>query len=116
MTSGNYETMMDVAAEIRDALQPRFLKLTLLGNAREPVLINIANIAAIQLAHNYSQPDQIMGTDIVVNHGIGGDANGASATYRVAESFDDISRGLHRTASVWHAMPKPKPRSESEEL
>lgn len=115
--SENYETMMDVAAEIRDALQPRFLKLTLLGDDKEPVLVNIANIASIQLAHSYSDVSKILGTDVVLNHGIGGDENGCSVTLRVAESFPDILRGLRRTATIWRAMPKPEPLpSDSKEV
>lgn len=108
MPDNNYETMMDVAAEIRDALKPRFLQLTLLGKEKEKVLVNIANVAAVKTARQYIEPFGVVGAEVVLNHA----AADGSESYRVSDTVEDIKRGMRHCWTLWYPCQPPKPFEE----
>jgi hypothetical protein len=100
----SYENLMCLASEIKEATAPRFLQVFTLGTKPEPILVNIANIASIRAARDYTTEGNICGTEIQMNH-----SNAEySESYRVRESLEDVRRGLRRAAvSIIHPEPAP---------
>ena len=85
-----YETAMDVAAEIRDAVRPNFLKLSIGEKEGFPVVVNVAHIVVLEPLMDRG------GTDVTL----------ASGHYlQVREEFEDIRRALNKAGNMFYPYP-----------